>query len=461
MSFILWRIIKMKKLFFVAFLFFCPVFGYSASVTIYNNDFALVRDVKEFNVYEGSQKIEVSDVASKIDPTSVLPKFLSDADKIFIREQNYDFDLVSGNKLLQKYIGREITVERQLPNSKKEQISGTLLAVNGGIILQTKDGQNEKIIINPQGEISLSGMPEGLMLKPTISWLINSKVFGMKKMELSYKTSGFSWNADYVAVLDKKDKSMDLNAWVTINNTSGATYKDASLKLVAGDVNTVKETVAPKLMMAKNMAVAEDSVSSFEENSFFEYHIYTLAGTTDLKDNEKKQIELTSAQKIPVEKKYVFKGNYGKKVEVSLSLKNDKNSKLGIPLPKGKVRVFKNDGNALEFVGEDRIDHTPENGDIVLKLGNAFDVTGERTRKNLVRNNNSKTLEETYEIKIKNSKQETVKVEVVENLNGYSSWKILSSSQKYTKKDSNTIIFEVEVPAKSEKTVEYKVKYSW
>ncbi len=446
----------MKRLFFVAFLLSCPVFAYSTSVTVYNDDFALVRDVKEFSIYEGIQKIEVTDVAAKIDPTTVLPKFLSDADKISVLEQNYDYDLVNSNKLLQKYIGKDITVERQNSGSKKEQISGTLLAVNGGIILKTG---NDKIIINPAGEISLPGLPDGLMLKPTISWLVSGKVFGTKKMELSYKTSGFSWYADYVAVLDKNDKNIDLNAWVTINNTSGATYKDAELKLVAGDVNTVKE-IAPKMMLATNRAFAADSVSSFEEQSFFEYHIYNLSRKTTLKDNEKKQLELTSAQNVPVEKKYTFYGN-SNKVNVTLNFKNDKNSHLGIPLPKGKVRVFKNDGKALEFVGEDKIDHTPENDYISLNLGKTFDIKAERIRKNLIRNNEEKKSEETYEIVIKNSKEQSVKIEVVETLNSYSGWKIISSSDKYVKKNSNTIIFNVDIPAKAEKKIIYKVRYSW
>ncbi len=450
----------MKKTLFISALFiFLPVLSYSASVTIYNNDFALVRDTKEFDIKKGNQRIEIDDVASKIDATSVLPKFLSDADKISIFEQNYDFDLVNSSKLLQKYIGEDIIVDRILPNSKKEQISGKLLAVDGGVIIKS---QNDKIIINPSGEISLPKVPEGLMLKPTLSWQINSKVEGKKKLELFYKTSGFSWNSDYVAVLDKNDKSIDLNAWVTINNMSGTSYKNANLKLVAGDVNTVRATgAAPRLMMAKNMAVAEDAVeASFAEESFFEYHIYKLSRKTTLKNNENKQIELTSAQKVPVEKKYTFKGGSNSKVEVTLNLKNDKKSNLGMPLPKGKVRVFKNDGDSLEFVGEDRIEHTPENADIVLKIGNAFDVTAERTRKNVVRSSNSKQTEETYEIKLKNAKSEPVKVDVVEHIYG-SSWKILSNSDKYVKKDSNTVVFTVEVPAKGEKKVEYKVKYTW
>lgn len=452
----------MKKFFVLSILMSVSSFIYAASVTIYNDNFALVRDTKEVNLKTGTQTIEIDDVSAKIDPTSVLPKFLSDSDKITILEQNYDFDLVNSSKLLQKYIGNDITIERYLPNSQKEKISGKLLSVQGGTIIKTN---NDRIIINPDGEITLPKMPEGLMLKPTLSWLISSKIAGKKKLELTYKTTGFSWVADYVAVLNKDDKNIDLNAWVTINNTSGATYEDAKLKLVAGDVNTVKEQRNTRtLMMAKNAVMAAEEVcdsAGFQEQSFFEYHIYKLQRKANLKDNEKKQIEFTAAQNIPVEKKFTYQSSKNNKVEISLKFKNNKASNLGIPLPKGKVRVFKSDGDSIEFVGEDMIDHTPENKDMRLTLGNAFDVTAEKKMTNSSRNNSAKQSEESYEIVLKNAKDETIKVDVIENCYGWSNWKIVSNSQKFEKKDSNTIVFEVEIPAKSEKKVEYKVKYSW
>ncbi len=449
----------MKKIFALFVFMFVSNFVYAASVTIYNDNFALVKDTKEVNVKNGTQTIEVDDVSAKIDPTSVLPKFLSDSNNITILEQNYDFDLVNSSKLLQKYIGKDITVERYLPNSQKEKISGKLLSVQGGTIIKTN---NDKIVINPEGEISLPKMPEGLMLKPTLSWLINSKVSGKKKLELTYKTTGFSWVADYVAVLDKDDKKIDLNAWVTINNTSGATYKDAKLKLVAGDVNTVKEQRNTRtLMMAKSAVMndAAEEAGGFQEQSFFEYHIYKLQRKANLKDNEKKQIEFTAAQNVPVEKKYTYQSSKNNKVEISLKFKNNKSSNLGIPLPKGKVRVFKNDGDSIEFVGEDIIDHTPENKDMKLTIGNAFDITAERKMTSSSSSNSGKQAEESYEITLKNAKSEAVKVDVIEKF--YSNWKIISNSQKFEKKDANTIVFEVDVPAKSEKKVTYKVKYSW
>lgn len=449
----------MKKFFMLAVLLFQSVCVFCASVTIYNDNFALVKDTKNFNIKKGLQKIEIDDVASKIDPTSVLPKFVSDSDKITILEQNYDFDLVSSGKLLQKYIGSDISIEKYLPNSNKEKISGQLLSIQGGTIVKTKD---DKIVINPEGEIILPKVPEGLMLKPTLSWLIDSKVSGKKDLELTYKTTGFYWVADYVAVLDKNDKKIDLTAWVTINNTSGATYNNVKLKLVAGDVNTVKEVSgSSRLMLAKNAVMAEDSATGFQEKSFFEYHIYDLSRTTNLKDNEKKQIEFTSAQNIPVEKKYVYESNKNDKVVIKLELKNNKQSMLGIPLPKGKVRVFKNDGSSLEFVGEDKIDHTPENENVSLILGNAFDITAKKVKTNMTSNSSSKQSEESFEITLKNAKSESVKINVIENFYGWTTWKITNSSLKYTKQNSNEICFVVEVPAKSEKKITYKVKYSW
>jgi len=264
-------------------------------------------------------------------------------------------------------------------------------------------------------------------------------------------------------VLDKDDKYIDLNAWVTINNTSGATYNNAKLKLVAGDVNTVRDNVnVSRVMLAKNANMAEDTYAGgFQEKSFFEYHIYDLSRTTNLKDNEKKQIEFTSAQNISVEKKYVYESNKNDKVVIKLELKNNKQSKLGIPLPKGKVRVFKNDGDSLEFVGEDKIDHTPENENISLVLGNAFDITAQKIRTNMSTNSSAKQAEESFEFTLKNAKSESVKVNIIECFYNWTNWKITDSSLKYIKKNSKEICFVAEIPAKSEKKVTYRVKYSW
>jgi len=429
---------------------------FAISVTIYNNDLALIKDKKEVKLKKGIQKIEIDNVATNIDPTSVLPKFSHSADKIKINEQNFDYDLVNTNKLLQQYIGKDIEIEKDLSNSKKEVISGTLLAVNGGMVIQTKD----KIILNPQGEVSLPKLPDGLRLKPTLSWVIDSRFEGDNNLEFTYQTSGISWVSDYIVVLADNDSSLDMTGWVTINNLSGATYDNAKLKLVAGDVNMVQDQPR-RLYAAKNvvMAVADESMAAggFEERGLLEYHIYDLSRQTTIKNNEKKQIQLMTAQKVPAKKKYIYNAyKDSNKVLTYLSFKNDKKSNLGMALPKGKVRVYKNDADALEFVGEDKIDHTPENKDMDLKLGKVFDVSVTRTQKEY-KKLSSTSHQEAYVIEFTNSKKEDVEIEVEENLGV--SWKITESSDKYTKKNSQVIVFKVKVPAGKTYKVSYTVKY--
>ncbi|MFA7674507.1 MAG: DUF4139 domain-containing protein [Endomicrobiia bacterium] len=466
----------MRKV-FLSMLLICLFvqFVFAVSITVYNDDLALVRDIKDVILYKGEQKIEIDDVSSKIDPTSVLPKFLSDADKIDIYEQNFDFDLVNTNKLLQQYIGSNIEIEKQLPNSSKEKIAAKLLAVNGGIVVQS----NDKIILNPEGEISLPKLPEGVRLKPTLSWLVNSKIIGKRQLEVTYQTSGLSWMSDYIVILDKDDKNLDINAWVTINNLSGTTYKDANLKLIAGDVNIVKNNIGPKRLLMAKSGSFDSANESFQEKSFFEYHMYELGRKTTIKSDEKKQIEFASAQLIPINKKYTYNGSQmdnfsfskyskttkdfwqqsNKKVSIDIEFKNDKSSNLGIPLPKGKMRVYKNDGQSIEFVGEDTIDHTPENEIISLNLGNVFDVVGDRTQTEFILGD--KSAQETFSISLRNSKDEEIEVEVIEPLYRWSTWRILSTTDKYIKKDSQNIVFKVKVPAKGEKNITYTVKYKW
>ena len=446
----------MKKLFLTILLtcFVCSI-SFAVSVTIYNNDLALIKDKHDVKLKKGIQKIEVDNVSTNIDPTSVLPKFSNNNDKIKINEQNFDYDLVNTNKLLQQYIGKDIEIEKD-SNSKKEVISGKLLAVNGGMVLQSKD----KIILNPSGEVSLPKLPEGLRLKPTLSWVVDSQVEGNNNLEFTYQTSGISWNSDYVVVLSDDDSSLDINGWVTINNFSGATYDNANLKLVAGDVNVVREQ--SRKLYAKNMVMASVEGAavdeSFEERSLFEYHMYDLSRKTTIKNNEKKQIQLITAQKVPAKKKYVYNSyNAIDKVYAFLTFKNDKKSNLGLPLPKGKIRVYKNDGNSLEFVGEDKIDHTPENKDIDLKLGKVFDISVVRTQTDY-RKYSSAGHQETNIIQLSNSKKEDIEIEVEENLG--LGWRILEMSDKYEKKNSQTIIFKVKVPANETYQLTYTVKYT-
>ena len=447
----------MKNIISVIFVLFIAVqFLYAVSVTIYNNDLALVRDTKNVKLAKGVQNIELDEVAAKIDPTSVLPKFLSNANKIKILEQNFDFDLVNTDKLLSKYIGETIEIERT-GEDKRGKLTGKLLSAYGGLVVQNES----KIVLNPQGEISLSKLPEDLKLKPTLIWLVESETEGNSQIEISYQTGGISWNADYVLVTNEKDTAADITGWVTINNNSGAVFKDAKLKLIAGDINRVSQNkYAQKRMMAPLMAEAAAVDSSFEEKSFFEYHMYELQRKSTLKDREIKQIQFISAKNIPVKKVFTYNADIDPvKIKITLDLKNSKENNLGIPLPKGRVRVSKYDSDSIEFIGEDSIDHTAKDAKLSINIGNAFDITGKKIQTNS--KTEGKTSYQSFSINIKNSKNTSVDVNVEEMLNAWSNWEIKENSVPFVKKDKSTIEFSVNIPANTEKEIKYTVKYWW
>ncbi|MDR1695340.1 MAG: hypothetical protein LBR69_01720 [Endomicrobium sp.] len=444
-----------------AFVFFAACAYAEVALTVYNGNLALVKDSREVSLKNGVQVLEFDDVAAFIDPASVLPKFLNENTQVKVLEQNFDYDLVNTDKLLSKYIGRDIEIER-VGEDKRGKLKGKLLSSSNGIVVQT----DSKIVLNPKGEISLSKLPEDLRLKPTLTWLVSSGFEGKNKMEVSYQTSGISWSADYVLVTDEKDEKdekADITGWVTVNNKSGAAYKDAKLKFIAGDVNMVRKYPSSGALrnkaFAADMPIAE-SAASFEEKSFFEYHIYELQRKSTVKDNEIKQIEFASCSGFPVKKVFTYDGmKNGRKVTVTLDFKNSKENGLGIPLPKGKVRVSKYDGGSMEFIGEDMIDHTAKDAKISLNIGSAFDITGERTQTSY--KSESKSSEESFKITVKNGKDVPAEVNVVEKLYRRADWKIEKNSIPYVKKDSSTAEFLITVPANGEKSFTYTVRYWW
>ncbi|MBN1466990.1 DUF4139 domain-containing protein [candidate division KSB1 bacterium] len=422
------------------------------AVTIYNDNLALVRQVRDIEFSKGVQEYKYVDVAAQIDPTSVHFKSLSDPTGITLLEQNFEYDLVGTDRLLQKYIDQSVIIT--IRDGGTEQ--GLLLSAAGGdVVIRKEDGQIRAVKSTAIESIIFPHLPEGLITRPTLSWLLNATKSGAQTSELSYLTSGINWHAEYVAVVNEQDTQLDLAGWVSIENNSGATYTDAKLKLVAGDVNRVRE--APIRPLRKEMyAMAADAEAGFAEREFFEYHLYTLQRPATIRDKQVKQVSLFAPQNATVLKVYSYDGaRDGKKVKVTLEFDNKKENGLGLPLPKGKVRVYKNDSDgSQEFIGEDAIDHTPKDETVRLTMGNAFDIVGERVEKEMQRISKRST-QQTIQIALRNHKKEPVNVTVIEHWWG--AWQLVGPTPPVKKKTADRVEFTVAIPADGEKTFEYTV----
>ena len=438
----------------------------NVALTIYNSNVGLVKDLRVLDLKKGVQELKFMDVAGKIDPTTVHIKSLVDAESLAVWEQNYEYDLLSPQKLLEKFVGQKVRLALINPETKKEEIvEATLLSTQGGNIFQVGD----KIHIGHPGRVVLPRIPENLIPQPTLVWLLDNKLPDKQRVEATYLTGGINWKADYVAVLNAADTQTDLTGWVTIDNRSGATYQDAQLKLVAGDIHRVREEKVVPRAAAK--LAAQEAAPQFKEESFFEYHLYTLDRRTTVKDNQTKQMTLLQADQVPVKKLFIFSGSPqyyyhrydqkpGKqKVAVFLEFENVQKNRLGMPLPKGTMRVYKQDREgSLQFIGEDQIDHTPKDEKFKLKIGEAFDVVGERVQTDY-RSLGSNLYEVGFEVSLRNHKNEEVKVWVEEVIPG--DWEMLSQTHSYEKLQSNRIRFEVPVAPNKETKVRYRVRYKY
>jgi hypothetical protein len=439
---------------------------FGIAITIYNVNLGLVKDQREIKLNKGTGELRFMDVASQIIPASVSIKSLIDSSSLQILEQNYEYDLLNTQKLLDKYVGKEVKLYYKNPYTEREDVvKATLLSNNGGPIFKIGD----EITFGHPGRIIFPGVPENLISKPTLVWLIENKLTSPQKVEASYLTNGINWRADYVLTLNDKDDKADLSGWVTIDNKSGAAYKDAKLKLVAGDVNRVKDEYEYKEKTIRYAgAAAKPEAPQFKEEEFFEYHIYTLQRPSTIKENQTKQISLVTAGNIPVRKELLFQGakyyyysQYSEpmtnqKVGVFVEVQNKNENNLGMPLPKGIVRVYKYDSaGSLQFVGEDRIDHTPKDEKIRIKLGEAFDVVGARKQTDWKKIAYD-TYEAAFEISLRNHKMEDVTVKVIEPIPG--DWSILNSSHEYTKTGAFTAEFAVPVPKDKEVKLTYRVR---
>jgi hypothetical protein len=425
----------------------------SIALTIYNDDLALIRETRLLALAAGTQDVILTDVSGALRPNTVHLN-IPGLSGYSLLEQNYDYDLVSREKLMERFIGKRITLVDDELGSK---ISGTLLSVSGGIILDN----GGEILLNPPGRVVLPpGAADELLLRPTLSWLLYSPEKTNAEAEITYLSRGLSWEADYVLQLNKNDTAAGIEGWVTLSNYSGTTYNNAQLKLVAGDVNQVSQ---PDMRMAKAEMLADGmgaGAGGFVEEEFFEYHLYQLGRATTIRNNQQKQIGLLSAQEVPMEKIFLFNAEYGGDVRVMVEFTNEEEAGMGMPLPEGVVRVFKADsGGDVQFVGEDRIDHTPRDEDVRLEIGNAFDIVGE-TRKMDYRDIGD-GFEADYVVNLRNHKEKDDVVVTVEMNGLWGDWEVISSNFDFIREDVSTLQFDIPVPADGEAELKFSYRVEW
>jgi len=442
----------------------------NVAVTIYNNDLALIKDQRKINIPSGQSNLAFRDVSAKIRPETALLRSLSNPGKLLVIEQNFDYDLLTPAKLLEKYVGKAVVLIRSntatgVETSEQAQV----LSANNGVVLKIGD----RIETGIPGRIVFPDVPANLRDRPTLVMSLNNSGASKQDVELSYLTRGLGWKADYVAELNASDDKLDLSGWVTLNNNSGADYRNAHLQLVAGDVHQLRSEMRSKQLSSRRVMAMAAPAPRMAEESLLEYHLYTLDHPTTLSENQSKQVSLLSASSVPVHKQlllrgadYYYRSSYGElgqklKVGVYIEFENKKSAQLGLPLPKGIVRVYKRDsaGNA-QFVGEDRIDHTPMNEKVRLKLGDAFDVTANKKQTDFKKlaapSKGNASFESAYKIVIKNAKNKAITVTVQEPIPA--EWKILQENHKHKKASSNTAVWNINVPAEGKTTLSYRVR---
>ena len=434
--------------------------GPGVNLTVYNQNFAIVKERRLMQLGEGAGIVKFPEVAATIVAESVQFSSLRPGGAKVL-EQNYEFDLVSASKLLHKYIDRKISIVGR-DGSLTE---GTLLASDSAqVILSNGDG----IHLIPRAknikDIRFSSLPEGLLTRPTLVWKVKARRGGEHLVKVAYRANAIKWRVDYRAVAAADEKTIDLAGWVTINNQTGTTFKDAGLKLMAGDLHLVRDRVLTTGLGRDPRRPRKTGRRGFQEKSFAEYHLYTLGRRTTLRSAQTKQIELIKVKKIPVTKRYLYRSNFGNRVGVILEFENSKQTckGLGIPLPKGPFRVYLQDADGqAEFVGRDQIAHTPKDEPVRIRIGHAFDLVAERVQTANRRKAGQNWNEQDWKIALRNHKDQAVRIVVEEPLQGYRNWKILKHSHDYKKEDFRTLEFNVEVPANGQTVITYTVRYTW
>ncbi len=424
------------------------------AVTVYNSNLGVVSETRSLPFEKGTHTTQFKDVPNSIDQASVRFEVIGSGHSVSILEQNYAYDLVNSSKLYDRYVDRDITLISQ----DGQLITGKLLnSDHNTVTLMDPDGGIKIVRMDNVAETSFPELPDGLITRPTLFWLYNSDYTGNVDCRVSYQTSNMRWSAEYVGLLSNDEKNLNLSGWANVQNRTSKTFTDAALKLVAGDISRAPAAKGPSLRSIPVPDIAAAGEAGFEEKSFFEYHLYTLPRKTTLASAEDKQISLFDPAATAVSKEYVYRPDRNdKQVEVAISFTNSKDAGLGMPLPAGRVRLFKPDEDgSLILLGEDRIEHTPRDEELSLRVGYAFDIAAEERLMNQTQV--SKQVQElSYEVELRNRKEQNVTVKVEKNL--YGSWKVVDSSLPATKKDARTLTFEVPVDAGATVVLKYRVQ---
>jgi len=442
------------------------------AVTVYNSNIALVRDVRDVTVAPGTVDLKFVDIAATVNPATVHLRSLTEPSHLSILEQNYEYDLLEPDKLLRKYVGREVTLVRSRQENGTtvdEPVRATLVSYNNGPIWKIG---NEFVTGFPSGQLRFPELPDNLYSRPTLVWKLTNQGGPRHRLETAYLAGNLTWNADYVLTVGRDDKLGDLDGWVTLSNSSGTSFKNARLQLVAGDLNRVRSGRADEMFdRAQKMAVAAEAPSVVQE-AFSEYHLYTLGRRTTIANNETKQVTMLSGTGVPVTKRFVVEGqqfyyhNHHRpgapikdNVQVFYRFKNDEKSALGMPMPAGVVRVYQADSKGgVQFVGEDRIDHTPKDEVLDLRIGNAFDVVCERSQVDFQKIATD-VYEVEFEITLRNHKTTPITVEVNEPIGG--SWRMLRSSHEWKKTAAWAAQFGVPVAAEGTSVLKFRVRVDY
>jgi hypothetical protein len=459
------------------------------ALTIYNQNFAVVRDTVPLDLKSGVNEVRFSGATAQLEPDSVILRDSAGKRALQILEQNYRNDPVSQELLLSLYEGQTIdfvNLRMKDNTTVREIIPGKIIRsgyVPGGGAEQPVIEVNGKLQFTLPGQPLFPSLGDDTILKSTLNWLLRADKPGKLDAEVSYVTGGFSWESDYNLVAPEKSDTVDLIGWITMNNQSGKSFENAKIKLMAGDVNKIQPKNTPMATRGgmRMLAMADSMEATVTEKSFDEFHLYTLARATTLRDRETKQVEFVRAESVKAPSIYVYDGadagyrfyggrnndpGYGtqsnKKVWVMREFVNAETNRLGVALPKGKLRFYRRgDDGQLEFTGENEIDHTPRNETIRVRTGNSFDLGGERKPTDFKTDRSDKWMTETFEIKLRNRKKEAVEIRVVEHLYRWNNWNITAKSDEFKKTDAQTIEFRVPVQPDEEKIITYTVHYSW